>query len=125
MNLQQLRYLIAAADTGSVSGAARENRVSQPVASRALHSLEVGLGVTLFRLDGRRLVPTEAGLAVAAAARLALDAVDNVERTARRLAIERELVVVATPTNSALLSPIVAAYMKRRPAVSLNLRRAG
>jgi DNA-binding transcriptional LysR family regulator len=125
MNLQQLRYLVAAVDTGSVSGAARENRVSQPVASRALHSLELRLGVALFRLDGRRLVPTEAGLTVAASARLALDAVGDVERTARRIALGRELVVVATPTNSALLSPIVAAYMRTRPSVSLNLRRAG
>jgi DNA-binding transcriptional LysR family regulator len=124
MNLQQLRYLVAAADTGSVSGAARMNGVSQPVASRALHSLETRLGVTLFRLDGRRLVPTEAGLAVAASARLALDAVDNVARTARRVGADRDLVVVATPTNSALLSPIVAAYMRRDPTVSLHLRRA-
>jgi LysR family cyn operon transcriptional activator len=125
MNLQQLRYLVASADTGSVSGAARVLGVSQPVASRALHALERDLGVELFSPDGRRLALTEAGAAVAEAARRALEAIDEVARTAQRMALGPELVVVATPTNSVLLGPIVAAYMRHRPAVALHLRRGG
>ena len=48
MNLQQLRYLVAAADAGSLSGAARASLVTQPVVSRALHDLERDYGVVLF-----------------------------------------------------------------------------
>jgi DNA-binding transcriptional LysR family regulator len=125
MNVQQLRYLIAAADTGSISGAARVERVSQPVVSRALHALEQELAVDLFRKDGRRNTLTDAGQAVAAAARQVLTAIEGVHRTARLFSAEAELVVVATPTNSILLSPIVAGYLKQQPAVSLRLRRAG
>jgi DNA-binding transcriptional LysR family regulator len=124
MNLQQLRYLVAAADTGSLSGAARDERVSQPVVSRALHSLERECQIDLFEKDGRRLVLTAAGTAVVAAARRALDAVEDVRRTARSLSNNGDLTIVATPNNSALLSPIVAAFLKASPSVSLRLCRA-
>jgi DNA-binding transcriptional LysR family regulator len=124
MNLQQLRYLVAAADSGSISGAARANHVSQPVVSRALHGLEKEYGAQLFRRSGRCLVLTDVGNAVVTAARRALDALDDVERTARRLASGAELVVVATPTNSALLSPIVTSFVKHHPEVALRLLRA-
>jgi LysR family transcriptional regulator, cyn operon transcriptional activator len=125
MNLQQLSYLVSTADTGSLSAAARAHHVSQPVVSRALHSLERECKVALFRRDGRRLALTEAGAAVVESARRAIEAVDEVQRTASRSQLGSELVVVATPTNSALLGPIVASYMKRRPAIALHLRRAG
>jgi DNA-binding transcriptional LysR family regulator len=124
MNLQQLRYLVSTADTGSVSGAARAHRVSQPVVSRALHDLEREYSVVLFRRSGRCLTLTAAGQAVVASARRALDAIHDVDRTARRLAFESELVVVATPTNSALLSPIITSFVKHRPQTALHLRRA-
>jgi DNA-binding transcriptional LysR family regulator len=124
MNLQQLRYLVTAADAESLSAAARTLQISQPVLSRALHGLERECRVALFRREGRRLVLTEAGTAVATAARRALDAVDDVHRTARQLALGSELVLVSTPTNSTLLSGIVASFIKSRPSVALRLRRA-
>jgi DNA-binding transcriptional LysR family regulator len=125
MNLQQLRYLVAAADTGSVTGAARVERVSQPVVSRALHNLEREYGVVLFRRTGRRLTLTDGGRAVLAAARDALAAIDEVERAARQAALGSELVVVTTPTNGMLLSPIVTSFIAHRPHTALRLRRAG
>jgi DNA-binding transcriptional LysR family regulator len=124
MNLQQLRYLVTAADAGSFSSAARALQISQPVLSRALHGLERECKLALFRRDGRRLVLTEAGTAVVASARRALDAVDDVQRTARQLAMGSELVLVSTPTNSTLLSAIVASFIRSRPSVALRLRRA-
>src|SRR5258708_826797 len=115
MNLQQLRYLVAAADTGSVSGAARVERVSQPVVSRALHNLEREYHAVLLRRTGRCLTLTDAGRAVVAAARDALAAMEEVERTARQAALGSELVVVTTPTNGMLLSPIVTSFISHRP----------
>src|SRR6478752_3561124 len=69
MNLQQLRYLVTAADAGSFSAASRTLQISQPVLSRALHSLERECKLVLFRRDGRRLVLTDAGTTVVASAR--------------------------------------------------------
>jgi DNA-binding transcriptional LysR family regulator len=124
MNLQQLRYLVAAADHGSLSGAARQLEVSQPVVSRALHGLEREYGISVFEQTGRCLTMTAAGHVVVQQARRALNACDEVERTARRIALGAELVIVATPTNSALLSPIVTAFVSCRPTTALHLRRA-
>jgi DNA-binding transcriptional LysR family regulator len=124
MNLQQLRYLVSVADTGSVTGAAQAQRVTQPVVSRALRDLERQLGLTLLRQSGRRLGLTDAGLAVLDAARRAVQAFEEVERTARRLALGAELTVVTTPTNSVLLTPVVTAFIQRHPEVALHLRRA-
>jgi DNA-binding transcriptional LysR family regulator len=124
MNLQQLRYLVATADLGSVSAAARQLGVSQPVVSRALHGLEQEFGLALFAQAGRCLTPTDAGYSVLRDARWALDAFDDVERTARRIAQSTELGIVATPTNSALLSPILTAFVTQRPQAALRLQRA-
>jgi len=124
MNIQQLRYLVAAADLGSVSAAARQLGVSQPVVSRALHGLEREYRLTLFQQTGRCLSLTDAGHSVVVRARRALQACDEVERTARRIALGAELSVVATPTNSNLLSPIVTSFAKQHPTTALHLRRA-
>jgi DNA-binding transcriptional LysR family regulator len=70
-------------------------------------------------------VLTVAVAVVTYGARRALDAVEDVHRTVRLLSSSGDLVVVATPNNGVLLSPIVAAFLKVRPAVSLRLVRAG
>ncbi len=124
MNLQQLRYLVSAADCGSFSGAAREERVSQPVLSRALRALERELGVEVFRREGRRVVVTDGGAAVVTAARRVLGAVDELHATAAREAAQRDLVVTATPTNSTLFAPILSGFMDRHPHVRMRLSRA-
>ena len=54
-----------------------------------------------------------------------LAAVEEVERTARQATLGSELVVVTTPTNGMLLSPIVTSFIARRPQTALRLRRAG
>ena len=64
MNVQQLRYLVAVSDFGSVSAAARSLGVTQPVISRSVHAFEVEHGVTVFGLSGTRLVITEEARAI-------------------------------------------------------------
>lgn len=124
MNLQQLRYLVSAADAGSFSGAARREHVSQPVLSRALRGLERELGVEVFRREGRRVVVTDGGANVVAAARRVLHAVAELQSVAERETEQRELVVSATPTNSMLFTPILLGFMDRHPRVRMRLSRA-
>jgi DNA-binding transcriptional LysR family regulator len=124
MNLQQLRYLVSVADSGSVSAAARELRVSQPVISRALRDLEREFDVELFQRNGRSLAITKAGTTVVDSARVALDAIDDVAVSARRAAAGSELVVVTTPTNGSLLSSVITSFAKQYPQTAVRLRRA-
>ncbi len=72
MNLKQLPYFIAIAETGSLSAAARRSGVSQPSISDYLHELERELGTPLFERRQRRMFPTEAGAAYLRMARQVL-----------------------------------------------------
>src|SRR5579863_5463369 len=83
--LRQLRMLLAAIDTGSVSAAARSLHVTQPAATQQLRELERGLGLRLLERARGKVVATAAGEALLAAARRAHDAVDEMVAAARRL----------------------------------------
>ena len=50
LSLRQLRYVVAAADAGNVSEAARRLNVSQPSISSAIAEVEAFVGVALFML---------------------------------------------------------------------------
>ena len=81
MELFQLRYLRAVVRTGRVTQAAEEEHVAQPSVSRQLRLLEQELGVALFHRVGRRVVPTEAGIALAECAGRLVDDLDATVRT--------------------------------------------
>lgn len=61
MKLQQLRYLIQVAESGSFTRAATKLNLAQPALSRQIRLLEDDLGVALFLRDGRGVEPTAAG----------------------------------------------------------------
>ena len=61
MELKQLEYFIAIAETGSFSRAAARLAVGQPILSRQIKALEQDLGVELYHRTGRGIVLSEAG----------------------------------------------------------------
>lgn len=61
MELSQLRYFLAVAESGSLSKAASTVGVGQPALSRQIRNLEAELGVQLFYRHGRGIRVTEAG----------------------------------------------------------------
>ena len=63
------RSFLAALDHGSLLGAARELKTSQPTLGRHIAELESQLGVVLFERTGRGLVPTVTALQLAESAR--------------------------------------------------------
>lgn len=68
MELAQLRALREVRDRGSIAAVAAAMRVTPSSISQQLSALQRSAGVRLTRLEGRRTVLTEAGLALAAAA---------------------------------------------------------
>jgi DNA-binding transcriptional LysR family regulator len=125
MNVQQLRYLVAVSDFGSVSAAARSLGVTQPVISRSIRTFDVEHGVTVFCLSGRRLVPTEAGVAVVDSAREALAAFDLVGQKARAVGRQAGLVIATTPTNGLLLTAALGELGRGEPDLEISVSRAG
>lgn len=62
LEIRVLRYLLAVAQEGSVTRAARALHLTQPTLSRQIRELEEELGQTLFSRGGRELSLTREGL---------------------------------------------------------------
>lgn len=124
-SLDQLRILIAVAETGSFSAAARALNRRQSVISYAIANLEAQLGgLVLFDRRSRRPTLTEAGATVLLEARRIAMGVDGLRARASGLlaGIEPELAVavdVMLPT--AVLVSALVAFRAEFPTVTLRL----
>ncbi len=61
MTLQQIKYVIGIAETGSFNKAAEKLYVSQPSLTATIHDLEDELGITIFNRTGRGVTLTNDG----------------------------------------------------------------
>lgn len=64
MKLEQLRYVLAIYETGSISKAAKKLFLSQPNVSNAIKNLEKELNFTIFERTDNRIIFTEKGLSL-------------------------------------------------------------
>lgn len=62
MTLQQLRYVIAVANKGIISEAAKELFISQPSLSNAIKELEKEIGITIFSRTNKGIIISDEGL---------------------------------------------------------------
>ena len=76
MTLQQLRYLIAIANHGSISGAAHSLYVSQSSLSVAVRDIERETGVTIFERSNRGITLTSDGIELLGYARQVVEQAD-------------------------------------------------
>src|SRR5690606_21772145 len=93
LTLDQLRVLVAVADTGSFRAAAKRIRRVQSAVSHAIATLEAQLGVRLFDRSGQRPQMTPEGQALLADARAILLRMDAMRARARGLGEGVELAV--------------------------------
>jgi LysR family cyn operon transcriptional activator len=119
MNLQQLRYLVATADEGTMTRAAAVLHVAQPALSRAVRALEREIGVTVFEREGRGVTITRQGREVVRIARRILA---DVERLAAVGAHETLQVCAIAGQARELGSPAVARFVtEERARVALDV----
>jgi DNA-binding transcriptional LysR family regulator len=85
MDIRSLRYFLSVVRTGGVGAAAEANFVTQPAVSLQMKKLESSVGQRLFVRRGRKLVPTPAGLALAARAEEIVAALDTLDAELRGL----------------------------------------
>ena len=83
MTLQELRYLVALADTGHFGQAAEACFVSQSTLSTGLKKLEDYLGTVLFDRSLKRITPTPIGREIVESARLILQEADRIRELAK------------------------------------------
>lgn len=79
MTLQQLRYLIAIAENGSISAAANKIYASQSNLSIAVRDLEREFGITVFTRSNRGVTLTNEGTELLAYARQVVEQADMLE----------------------------------------------
>ncbi|MFT3688718.1 LysR family transcriptional regulator [Paenirhodobacter sp.] len=121
--LRQLRYFVAAAESGTVSGAALSLSISQSAVTEAIRDLEADLGVVLFNRHPRGLEITQKGhqflrhaqgiLAGVADARQAV--ASDSERLGGRLQVG-----VTSLVAGYVLSDILARFRRANPGVEVT-----
>lgn len=123
--LKHLRYFVAAAERGSVTGAARAIHVSQPSISEAIAHLEAVFDLQLFlRHRAQGLSPTPAGRRLLLEARSLLAHADELQQSARGLAdaLAGDLDVGCFITFASLLMPgLLGAFAARFPDIHIQL----
>lgn len=90
MELRQLEYFLAIADSGNIAGASRKLHVSSPALSTTLKELERELGFNLFDHSGRRLSINENGRYFAQRARSMFAILNDAQQTVRENLTERQ-----------------------------------
>jgi len=126
MELHQLRYVLAVAETGNFTRAAEACFVSQPSLSQQVAKLESELGHRLFHRQGRRALPTEAGTVFVDRARRILLEVDNAGREIRDDPdLGRTITIGAIPTVAPYLLPdLIKLCRAELPNVRVHTREA-
>ncbi len=125
MELHQLRYFVAVAQTGNFSRAAERCHVSQPSLSQQILKLERRLGQPLLHRLGRKAVPTDAGRLLLDRATVILAAADDAERRLRAGGESEasRLAIGAIPTIAPyVLPPTLKTFVKCCPKVELMVR---
>lgn len=128
VQIQQLQYFVAVADTGHFTNAAAEVGVSQPALSQQIRALEKDIGAVLLHRARGSVGLTDAGEVLLPIARRILSDSDGAYREIRDLGDLRRgrVRLGATPSVcTGLLPVILAGFRAKYPGVDLMLHEAG
>jgi LysR family hydrogen peroxide-inducible transcriptional activator len=124
MELHQLRYAVAIADTGNFTRAAERSNITQPSLSQQILNLEKEIGHKLFHRLGRKAVVTEAGTVFLERARRILFEIENASKElSDHPSLDRKITIGAVPTVAPyLLVPLIARCRRELPNLTIHLR---
>ena len=115
MNLRDLKYLIAVADTCHFGHAAERCFVSQPTLSGQIKKLEEELGVTLFERSNRSVKITPIGEDILQHAHRIMEQADAIQQLARSHSdpLAGPFRIGVIPTLSPYLMPLILRPLKK------------
>jgi DNA-binding transcriptional LysR family regulator len=120
----EVQLVLAVAETGSVSAAAKRLNTTQPTVSRRLADLEASLGESLFARSVEGTTPTSFGERMLPAARRMAEAAGEVERVASHAAATPKGIVRVTAAPGvaySFLTPFAARLRSTLPDVHLEV----
>jgi len=122
MDIYQLRYFVAVAESGNFTKAASRANISQPSLSQQILNLEGELNQPLFHRLGRRVTLTDAGqLLLARARRIIADTDDAIRELREDPSFGHRVSVGAIPTVAHFFLHAVVAYC-RASDINIKLR---
>ena len=124
MDMRALKYLLSLAERGSFTSAAKEHFVTQPAVSIALRKLEEELGQRLYRMEGRRVVFTQAGeIALEYAKALSNLEAELFQRMGDLGAVRRGSLSLGTIDAASIyvLPEVFSLFRERFPGIEVNL----
>jgi len=120
--LEAMAMFIAALDTGSLAAAARKVGCSAASVTRAVTQLEAASGERLLERSTRHLSITDAGCRHAAAYRIMLDELAQLERRGGAAEVSGNLVVTAPELFGRLhVMPVVEGFLKLHPRAQVRI----
>ena len=125
--MDEINAFLAVLDTQNFTAAGRLIERDASVVSRRVTALEARLGIRLVERSTRRVIPTEAGTRFAERMRLALSAIQEAEAEAAqasRAATGTLKIAVPATFGRLWIAPIVPAFLKEHPGVSVVLEYA-
>lgn len=128
MQLQQLAYFLAVAETRHFTRAAQVSRVAQPSLSKQIRSLEQELGAPLFSRARGNITLTPAGEVLLPLAQRIITDTETARRSVAELAGMRKgrVRLGATPSLCAgLLAEALSEFHRRFPGIELNVEESG
>lgn len=124
MNLRDLKYIIAVAETHHFGKAAERCFVSQPTLSGQIKKLEEELGVIIFERTNRSVEITPVGQSILEHARLMMEQADVIQQLAQahQDPLAGPLRIGIIPTLSPYLIPLILMPLKKQyPQMKLVL----
>ena len=128
MEMQQVRYFLAVAQTLNFTRAAEQCNVSQPALTRAIKLLEEELGGELIRREGRLSHLTDLGKHMAPLLKQCHDSALNAKALAKSLQ-KGEIAIlnlaISKTFDISLLLPLLAEMYSAFPGLQFKLKRGG
>ncbi|MFJ8624005.1 LysR family transcriptional regulator [Kitasatospora sp. NPDC093550] len=128
MQLQQLRYFLAVAETRHFTRAAEAAHVAQPSLSQQIRSLERELGAELFHRTRGNIALTDAGDALLPLARRILADTESARLAVQEtVQLRRGRVRLGAPPSlcTSLVPDVLRVFRDRYPGVALVVREGG
>jgi len=108
MNIQQLKYAVEVARTGSITRAAENMFMSQPNLSKAIRELEKSIGFPIFRRTTRGMEMTDKGSVFLDRARGVLAQVSEMEQLYKSSDSSMQLFSISAPQATYIFSAFMA-----------------
>lgn len=122
MELLQLKYFYALAQTQHVTKTAQQLHIAQPALTQIIHRLEKELGVKLFRTSGRNIVLTEYGEYLKNKTEPVLKALNEIPEELRTLAGERRnLLKINVLAASKLITDTIIEFQKQHKDIRFHV----